>query len=77
MLRIVIVAASVLLTIGPAVAGDKNHPALDEEIVAGSSLPTSQGLSKAAHNASMNQQTGAETGGTATQMGVSTLFPDQ
>lgn len=77
MLRIAIVTASVLLALGPALADSRNNPTTEEEVDRGIFTPTSQALGKAAHSATISQQTGSVTSNAATQMGVSTLFSDQ
>lgn len=80
MLRITIATMALLITLGPAIAGDHgNHsPAVEadtamEELRDNALTKPSQAISEAAHDAATSQQGGYVTGNAATTMGVSTL----
>lgn len=80
MLRITIATLSLLITFGPAIAGDHggHSPAVEpntvtEELQDDAFTKPSQAISEAAHNAATSQQGGYVTGNAATTMGVSTL----
>jgi hypothetical protein len=77
MLRIAIVAASALLTIGPALADGRNNLVEEERTGVGIAIATSQALANATHNTTISQQGGVVTASTATQMGVSMLYAHQ